>query len=171
MALAMVIATARRNRLRVNQIKVEAIQVIFKGRHMKPHFINVDFELSSLKDFSSLINELAEKIEVLFNERVENHHHLNFEYSISDSDAEPHKIINIFFDDLERLSNDSKKIIEECNKKVIDIGYNSGTEGWQYNMLPSIVLKKISDNGFQLNISIYGVEPHAGKSDSGCEKD
>lgn len=138
---------------------------------MKPHFINVDFELSSLKDFSSLINELAKKIEVLFNEKIENNHHLNFEYSISGPDAEPHKIISMFFDDLEVLSNSSKKIIEECDKKVIDIGYNSGTEGWQYNMLPSVVLKKISDNGFQLNISIYGIEPHAGKSDSGCEKD
>ena len=138
---------------------------------MKPHFINVDFELSSLKGLSSLIAELDERIEVLFNEKIENNHHLNFEYSISNSDVEPHKIISIFFDDLEVLSNGSKKIIEECDKKVIDIGYNSGTEGWQYNMLPSVVLKKISDNGFQLNISIYGIEPHAGKSDSGCEKD
>ena len=109
---------------------------------MKPHFINVDFELSSLKDLCPLIAELDEKIEVLFNEKIENNHHLNFEYSISGADAEPYKIINIFFDDLECLSNDSKKIIEECNKKVIDIGYNSGTEGWQYNILPSIVLKK-----------------------------
>jgi hypothetical protein len=170
MALAMVIATARQNHLRVNQIKVETTQVIFKGRYMKPHFINVDFELSSLKDFSPLIAELNENIEVLFNEKVENKNHLNFEYSISGSEVEPFKIISMFFNDLEKLSGDGKKIIEACDKKVIDIGYNSGTEGWQYNMLPNIVLKKISDNGFQLNISIYGIDPHAGKSDSGCEK-
>jgi hypothetical protein len=114
---------------------------------------------------SPLIIEFKGKIEILLNEKIDNRYHLNFEYSILESEGEPSKIIGMFFEAIENLSPDGKEVFDGCEKKVIDIGYNSGAEGWQYSVLPNVVIKKIADEGFQLNISIYGIEPHVGKSE------
>lgn len=125
---------------------------------MKPHLINVDFEFTSQHDLSDLVCELKDKVDILTSEIIDNEYHLRFELRTLkepiDGSAE---IINSFLNLIDELPDQSKRTIYNCNKKVIDLGFNSGHEGWLYSSISSQVLKKISDTGFQLNISIYGI--------------
>lgn len=125
---------------------------------MKPHFINVDFELTSQHELSSLFYELKDKVDILTNEKIDNEYHLCFELrTLEESIDGPEKLITSFVDLIDSLSDQSKKAISNCSKRVIDLGFNSGNEGWLYSSIPSQALKIISDSGFQLNISIYGI--------------
>ena len=123
---------------------------------MSPHFINVDFEFRSVFDLAGLAHELKDKIEVLVCEKINDEYHLNFECCSFESNGSPGDIIFTFFCLIAGLTDEGRKVIAGCSQRVIDLGYSSGSEGWCYSAIPSEVLKKMLDGGFELKISIYG---------------
>ena len=127
----------------------------------RPYFINVDVELSSSDDISSVAIELGDRIGVMLNEQVGTAYHLNFECVGYSGDGGVSNVIDTLLKLLEGLSLSSKKYISNCDKKSIDIGYNSGAEGWLYSKISNDLLIRVAGLGFELNISLYGIEPTA----------
>lgn len=127
----------------------------------KPTYINTDLELSSKEDLSSIAKELGNNIYVLLNEKINDEYQLNFECSLkSDKDDEPYYLhaLTQFLDLMDSLSDESKEKLATCHRRVLDIGYDSGSTGFLYTNIPNKLLARIVQSGFDLNVSIYGNE-------------
>lgn len=127
----------------------------------KPTYINIDLELSSIEDLSFIADELGNKIFVLLNEKVGEEYRLNFECHLKNhEDEEPLylKTLTNFLNFIDELSENSKSKLSKCHRKVLDIGYYSGSIGFLYTSVPNSLLSRIVNSGFDLNISIYGYE-------------
>ncbi len=95
---------------------------------METQFLNVDLEIVASENLQLIVEELGEKISVLYNGK--NGLGLNFlvlETSESRmSETNPDEVINSFCQLIESLSAESKIILDKCISKKFDIGFESG---------------------------------------------
>ena len=119
-------------------------------------FINVDLELFSKEDLSSISEELAGKIYPLTSEFIEGEYNLAFECSLNDED--PSKVINEFIQLLNSLSDESKALLATCSKRTFDIGYDSGDEGFVTHTLTQNLLSNVLALGFDIKITLYPLD-------------
>ncbi len=119
-------------------------------------FINVDLELSSVESLASLAEELSEKIFILKNEFFESEYQLAFECTLNASEAS--SVFDTFLKLVDSLSKISKEKLSRCHGRVLDIGYESGEEGFVANMLSSNMLGQVAGYGFSINITVYPLD-------------
>ena len=119
-------------------------------------FINVDLELFSKEDLSSIAEELKGKIYPLTNEFIEGTYNLAFECSLNE--LEPSVVLEEFISLLNSLSAESKALLAECSQKVFDVGYDSGYESFVSHVVSNSLLSKIVDLGFELRLTVYQLE-------------
>lgn len=119
-------------------------------------FINVDLELSSKENLAGIENELGKRVFVLQSGFESGDYILNFECSLNETDAVV--VIEELLSLIESLSSESKLKLAACHKRVLDIGYDSGTEGVAYNNIPLAMLNRVIANGFDLGISVYPID-------------
>ncbi len=123
---------------------------------MSPNFLNVDFELRSPTELSSLLVPLGSNIVVLVDEKAGDDFLLNFEiYSEATTDSISNKL-ELFLNLLDGLDPISLETLAQCHSRVVDIGFESGSNGWLYSKIPSKLLESISKYNFDICISIYG---------------
>ena len=125
-----------------------------------PYFINVDVELISEEDLHPLEDELKEKISILLSERRGGKYALNFECA-SYKEGGVSGILEQLTSVLSGLSESCSQLLANCESRRLDVGYNSGAEGWVYGKISSELLSKVSELGFDLYISVYGLNAAA----------
>lgn len=123
---------------------------------IKTSFINVDLELLSNENLLPIAEELKGKVFLLTNEYIDSEYNLAFECSTNEE--EPLPVIEKFITILNSLSPKSKKLLKTCSKRIFDIGYDSGEDGFISNSIPCSLLSEIVDLGFELKITVYQLD-------------
>ena len=123
---------------------------------IKTSFINVDLELHSEEALLTIVEELKGKIIILTNDYIGSEYNLVFECSVNNNDPVP--VIEKFINLLNSLSKKSKILLNKCSRKIFDIGYDSGEEGFISNCIPCSLLSKIVDLGFEMKITVYQLD-------------
>ncbi|AUM14731.1 hypothetical protein [Ketobacter alkanivorans] len=122
---------------------------------IRTSFINVDLELYSKEDLSSIASELKGRIYPLTNEYVDDVYNLAFECSMNDQ--EPSVVLEKFLALLDQLSDESALLLASCDKKMFDIGYDSGDDGFVSNNISNELLRKVTALGFDIKVTVYPI--------------
>ena len=123
---------------------------------MNIRYITSDLELNSKENISSIVDEFGDKVLIHLNERIDNIHQVALG-SILDH-QNPEETANNFCTLIEGLSEQSRQLWKTCNRRVLDIAFESGTkpESISYQ-LPIKLINKISKLGISIVITIYSV--------------
>ena len=117
-------------------------------------FLNVDLLLKSKQDLTPIIDNLGKKIFVLHNGKENDHYYAYLE--IMGDRSEPNEVIKIFCDLIENLSVNSKKIWDEADYRIFDIGYDSGRHENSFSSdLTELEIKRIAAINASMRITIY----------------
>ncbi|WP_444924459.1 hypothetical protein ACJJH9_04510 [Microbulbifer sp. DLAB2-AF] len=119
-------------------------------------FINVDLELFSVEDLSSIGRELKEKIYPLTDQFVDGEYNLAFECSMNSDN--PADVLEVFIQLLDSLSSESKALVSRCSRRIFDIGYDSGDEGHVTNLLSQDLLRNVVELGFDIKFTLYALD-------------
>jgi len=113
-------------------------------------------ELSSSEDLSPIANELDGKIYVLQNELEGKDYKLSFECSLNEE--QPSNVLAQYVKLISGLSENSKDLLNKCNSRVLDFGYESGMESVLSNSIPAAVLFDLVALNFDFVVTIYPVD-------------
>ncbi len=141
----------------------------FHRRKEDFHFINIDLEIKSLKNLQPIIEELGDKVFVLFNDKPfqnSDEYWLSLEIRDYDTyqnfDDEKQEIggvdiiLSAFCNLLEGLSVNSKKLWERCHQKEFDVGFACGnTEKSYHTTIKSETLQRIAKLGATIHFTVY----------------
>ena len=120
------------------------------------HFLNVDLDLVSADDLSSLIQEFGDDVIVMNDTWLEGEHHVSFELGAGES-IEPDYLIECFYTLVQKLSTPSKLLWKNCKSRVFDLGFESGTTPRSYHAHLSVkTIESLSKIDAQVAITIYG---------------
>ena len=112
------------------------------------HFLNIDLDIESEHDITSLINELETKELIIL--------HRERKSATLESNLDGKEILDSFDKAISSLSNESKKLWDSSYLKVFDIGFDSGDEPriYQYDFSNKEV-KIIATLGATMKVTIY----------------
>ena len=120
-------------------------------------FLNVDLLLKSKQDLTPIIDNLGKKIFVLHNGKEKDHYYAYLE--IMGDRSAPNEVIKIFCDLIENLSENSKKIWDEADYRIFDIGYDSGRHENSFSSdLTELEIKRIAAINASMRITIYPID-------------
>jgi hypothetical protein len=123
---------------------------------MPTEFLNVDLDLESKKSLDPLIEELGEKIHVVFNGPSEERSHLAALEIYEGDDDDPDSIINAFCKLLEKMSPKAKAAWENCSMRRFDIGFESGVSGHPLCIdLDPETLERVARLSGSIGVTIY----------------
>jgi hypothetical protein len=123
---------------------------------MPTEFLNVDLDLESKKSLDPLIEELGEKIHVVYNGPSEERTNLAALEVYDGDDEDPDSIINAFCKLLEKLSPKSKAVWESCSMRRFDIGFESGVSGHPLCVdLDQETLERVARLSGSIGVTIY----------------
>ena len=120
-------------------------------------YLNVDCILRSETSLSGLLEALKDDIFTLWNEPLNHGSFVGFETNLVNT-AGPDEDIAEFLRLFE--ANSLIPLLNECQEKVFDIGFESGDVGDPLDfIIDSKNLKKITDLGFTIKMRIYPLPP------------
>jgi len=118
-----------------------------------PEFINIDMELSSSENLSTLADELKGSILILKNEYEGKSYKLNFECKLNERN--PTNVLMQYANLLKALSKNSQNLLKKCDSRILDFGYESGKNLVLSNFISAEVLADIASFNFDFVITIY----------------
>ena len=123
---------------------------------MKIQYITTDLEFESSEDLDLIVKELGDEVCPHLNERIEDIYRVAlggaFSYNY------PEQTIRRFCGLIDGLSNQSKKLWKACNRRVLDIAFESGTEPKSITyQLPVELVERLSKLGVGIAVTIYPV--------------
>lgn len=129
-----------------------------KQQHMSEiQFLNVDLELESKQDISTLVADLKKHATVLHYDKDEYRQLARIEASAEISS--PDKAINHICELIESCSRNALKQWLSCSRRTFDIGFESGSSPKCFNQaLQADTLLRISAIGAGIEITIYPLE-------------
>lgn len=129
-----------------------------KQQHMSEiQFLNVDLELESKQDISTLVADLKKHATVLHYDKDEYRQLARIEASAEISS--PDKAINHICELIESCSRNALKQWLSCSRRTFDIGFESGISPKCFNQaLQADTLLRISAIGAGIEITIYPLE-------------
>lgn len=86
-------------------------------------FLNIDLDIESTEDIAPIIEEWGDRVSVHRNDRVDGVYYGSFETAFSGVEG----IIEEYVSLIEGLSDSSRKIWDNAQKRDFDFGYESGT--------------------------------------------
>lgn len=122
---------------------------------METTYLNVDCILQSNQSLADIVSYLLNDIFILWNESNDEGYSIGLETKLINTKA-PQTDIAKFLDLFESLPTTLLILLKNCNKKIFDIGFESGTQGVQLDTLidtPTII--RLSQLGFSIGIRIY----------------
>ena len=133
---------------------------------MKIRYITADLDLVSKTDLSPIIEEIGDKKYCAHcNERI------NDEYRISLGGAPVCEVPEITIVDfcklIEGLSDESMRLWNGCNKRVIDMAFESGKEprSITYNLQEELITR-LSKLGLSIAITVYPIGAYSYNEES-----
>jgi hypothetical protein len=123
---------------------------------MKIQYITADLEFESKKDLDPIVKEFGDEVSPHLNERIGDVYRVAlggaFSYSF------PEQTVERFCELIDGLSEQSKKLWETCDKRVLDIAFESGTEPKSITyQLPADLVRRVSKLGLGIAVTIYPV--------------
>lgn len=119
-------------------------------------FLNVDLELKSQQDISLIINELGDNVLILHQENKQDYYSVRLE--LAQDAKNPDITINCFCDLIKNLSEDTRKVWNNCEVKVFDIGYESGIKpNYFISKIQPDTIQRVANLGASINITIYPI--------------
>jgi hypothetical protein len=123
---------------------------------MKIQYITTDLEFQSKEDLSLIVKEFGDEVCPHLNERIDGIYRVAlggaFSYSY------PEQTVERFCKLIDSFSDQSKNLWKTCNRRVLDIAFESGTEpkGITYQ-LPAALVRWVSKLGIGIAVTIYPV--------------
>ena len=118
-----------------------------------PKYLNTDLEIDSLEDMSLLVDEFGEDVFVIYNGEWGKNYRCAFE--VNESLAHANEAISFLCMLVEALPEDIRKIWDNALKKVLSIGFESGSSEKLEVEIEPYVLERAAQIGAKLNIVIY----------------
>lgn len=141
----------------------------FHRRKEDFHFINIDLEIKSLENLQPIVDELGEKVSILYNDMPPNREEnwLSMEvagdYEIyenyndeTDDIGGVDVLLTAFCDLLENLSAESKNLWNSCRVRSFDVGFACGnTEKSYHTTIKTETLQRVAQIGATIHITVY----------------
>ena len=125
-------------------------------------FRNVDLILTSREQIHGLVSELESKVTSLGPiQENQGEYEVVLEVLVElNNCGGPDALLLAFCDAIEGLSKKSRSLWDRCERRVFDIGYDSGIEPWHYvsNIGEDTILRIAKLRG-AIAITIYGESP------------
>ena len=119
-------------------------------------YLNVDLDLESENDISHIVDTFGEDVIVLHHGKLDDYHHASFE--TTDVMPTADEVINYFCGLVEALPDGVRAGWDSCRKRVLDIGYESGTSPSNFRSeLKPTTLQRVAAIGASIIITIYPV--------------
>ena len=123
---------------------------------MKIQYITTDLEFESKEDLDIIVKEFGDEVCPHLNERIGDIYHVAlggaFSYKY------PEQTIERFCELIGGLSDQSKNLWKTCNRRVLDIAFESGTEPKSVTYeLPIELIGRVSKLGIGIAVTIYRV--------------
>ena len=129
---------------------------------MKTTYLNTDLVIDSQEDLQALLDELDDKVIILFHGPFSGTHRAVMELSY-DSTAGPEEAVNGFCALIENLSPSAKKVWDTSDKRVMDIGIEAGESPRPFALeMSSSALRRVAALDGSLMISVYPM-PESGE--------
>ncbi len=119
---------------------------------MESTYLNVDCILQSNQSLADIISYLQDDIFILWNESNDKGNSVGLETKLIDTKT-PQADISKFLDLFESLPATLAIILKNCNEKIFDIGFESGTQ--LDTLIDSSTVIRLSQLGFSIGIRIY----------------
>jgi hypothetical protein len=121
-----------------------------------PHFLNVDLDIHAQADLQPLIAHWKQLITLVTPEDTGT----NFvRFELMDSYPTASEVIQYFCTAVENLPPDLLQFWHQCPKRILDIGYESGSERpMLQDAFPAELLLKVAQYFTSLDISLYPSE-------------
>jgi len=127
------------------------------SRKMKTILANVDMELYSKQSLKEVAEALDEKLYTMYQGKSGDGYMYSAEISIGGGADSVEEIIDSFLQLLSAISN--KEILENCTKKIFNIGIEAGTKPqFSEYRLPQKILKAASEAGFSITVTVYSYD-------------
>ncbi|MGD9209950.1 MAG: hypothetical protein PVI90_04210 [Desulfobacteraceae bacterium] len=122
------------------------------------NYINVDLEIESNEDLSPIIDEFGNDIIVLYNDynKSNNTYTLVAESTFDYKFRNPDELINCFYFKINKFSSETRRLWDNCNQRVFNIGYGCILTTVKYESeIKSLTIKNVSELGAAIKITIY----------------
>ncbi len=121
-----------------------------------PHFLNVDLDVYGHADLQPLIAHWKELLTLLTPEEAGTN---SVRFELGEDYPTASETIQHFCTAVENLPPDLLELWYQCPKRILDIGYESGTERpMLQDALPVELLIKVAQHFTSLDISLYPSE-------------
>ena len=122
---------------------------------MNTTYLNTDLVIDSQKDVQTLLDELNDKVHVLYHGPFNETHRAVLELTM-DSSVSPEAVMNGFCTLIENLSPAARKVWDASYKRVMDIGIEAGDFPRPFMLeLSSTVLRRVAALEGSLMITVY----------------
>jgi hypothetical protein len=119
-------------------------------------FLNIDLDLESNSDLSPIIQEFGDNLIVMNNKKEKGLHKVSFE--LAGLNGDPDYLFEKYFKLIDGLSEGGKGLWDGCNKKVFDLGFESGeNSGGLQAELPQSIVNKLASLSATIAITVYGL--------------
>jgi len=125
-----------------------------------PSFINIDLELCAEDDLYLIAQEWGDQVMVLYyGENKADKHGFQLIVECSCTIELPEAVLQAFLDLLKKLSPEAQQLLAQCDKKILDIGYDSGNDGRVItHPISNQILSELSQFGFYIHLTIYPLQ-------------
>lgn len=121
---------------------------------MKISYVATGLEFDSTTDLSHIVDELGDNVSVHLNEWVGDVYRVALGVGYCDTRADEAVAFYCFL--LEKLSDTAKVSWHRCNRRVLDIAFESGTEPkCETYQLSEELVRRLSDLGLSIAVTIY----------------
>lgn len=118
----------------------------------KMQFLNIDLDIESSTDISPIVQEWEGRVSVHRHEKIDEAYFGSFETSYSGIN----EIVEEYVTLIEGLSQSSRNIWDNANKRDFDFGYESGTEPNNFHSrIESESIGKLAMVGGSVVVTIY----------------
>jgi len=125
----------------------------------KTEFLNIDLDLESTEDISSIIAEFSDSVIILNREKENNIYKVSLE--LSGIEGDPEYLFKQYISLINGLSSQAKKLWYGCSKREFDLGFECGHEPRDIqNKLSSKLLGELSNLDASIVITTYSIEQH-----------
>jgi hypothetical protein len=126
------------------------------------HYLNADLELLCAADLTPIASffsqqEISQLHFSFLEKHSEQHPRLCFAtFEANDSFETPAETIEVLLSAIASLPSDLESLWRQCEQRILDIGYQCGSEPWAFNQsLPNDMLARIAAAGLTLRLTLY----------------
>ena len=127
------------------------------NKDIEVHYLNTDLDIESVSDLSRVVEEFGEDVIVLHHGESRGYHQASFEIA-SGADLGTDEVINYFCLLVEGLPKEVRDIWDGCCKRILDVGYESGTTPHSFRSeIRASTIQRVASIGASVVITVYSI--------------